>query len=108
MGSITENVRRVREEIAEAALRAGRKPEDIVLVAASKTKDAEAVREAVRAGVDACGENRVNEFLEKDALGAYDGAPKHFIGDQDEEDAFAVVYRRQAGDYGLIVDSDED
>ena len=48
MGSITENVRRVREEIAEAALRAGRKPEDIVLVAASKTKDAEAVREAVR------------------------------------------------------------
>ena len=80
MGSITENVRRVREEIAEAALRAGRKPEDIVLVAASKTKDAEAVREAVRAGVDACGENRVNEFLEKDALGAYDGAPKHFIG----------------------------
>ena len=46
MGSITENVRRVREEIAEAALRAGRKPEDIVLVAASKTKDAEAVREA--------------------------------------------------------------
>ena len=80
MGSITENVRRVRSEIAEAAIRAGRKPEEILLVAASKTKDAEAVREAVRAGVDACGENRVNEFLEKDALGAYDGAPKHFIG----------------------------
>ena len=80
MDSITDNVRRVREEIAEAALRAGRKPEDIYLVAASKTKDAQAVREAVRAGVDACGENRVNEFLEKDALGAYEGAPKHFIG----------------------------
>ena len=80
MDSITDNVRRVREEISEAALRAGRKPEDICLVAASKTKDAEAVREAIRAGVDACGENRVNEFLEKDALGAYEGAPKHFIG----------------------------
>ncbi|MBR3555976.1 MAG: YggS family pyridoxal phosphate-dependent enzyme [Oscillospiraceae bacterium] len=80
MDSITDNVRRVREQIAEAALRAGRKPEDIFLVAASKTKDAQAVREAVRAGVDACGENRVNEFLEKDAQGAYEGAPKHFIG----------------------------
>ncbi len=80
MESIRDNVRRVRDEIAEAALRAGRKPEEICLVAASKTKDAEAVREAIRAGVDACGENRVNEFLEKDAQGAYDGAPKHFIG----------------------------
>ncbi|MBR2716293.1 MAG: YggS family pyridoxal phosphate-dependent enzyme [Oscillospiraceae bacterium] len=80
MSSIGDNVRRVREVIAEAALRAGAAPESIKLVAASKTKDAEAVREAVRAGVDACGENRVNEFLEKDALGAYDGAPKHFIG----------------------------
>ncbi len=80
MSDISENVKRVREQMAEAALRAGRKPEEILLVAASKTKDAEAVREAVAAGVDACGENRVNEFLEKDALGAYDGAPKHFIG----------------------------
>ena len=80
MGSIADNVRRVREEIAEAALRAGRQPEEVFLVAASKTKDAQAVREAVQAGVDACGENRVNEFLEKDAQGAYDGAPKHFIG----------------------------
>ena len=80
MSDISENIKRVREQMAEAALRAGRKPEEILLVAASKTKDAEAVREAVAAGVDACGENRVNEFLEKDALGAYDGAPKHFIG----------------------------
>ena len=80
MSTVADNVRRVREQIAEAALRAGRKPEEIRLVAASKTRGAEAVREAVAAGVDACGENRVNEFLEKDALGAYEGAPKHFIG----------------------------
>ena len=80
MGSIGDNVLRVREEIARAAALAGVRAESIRLVAASKTKDAEAVREAVRAGVDACGENRVNEFLEKDAQGAYDGAPKHFIG----------------------------
>ena len=80
MESIRDNVRRVREAINEAALRAGAAPESIRLVAASKTKGADAVREAVAAGVDACGENRVNEFLEKDALGAYEGAPKHFIG----------------------------
>lgn len=78
--SIGDNVRRIREQIGEAALRSGRRPEDIFLVAASKTKGAEDIREAIAAGVDACGENRVSELLEKDALGAYEGAPKHFIG----------------------------
>ena len=73
--SITENVHRVREAIDRAA--GGRR---IYLVAATKMNGAEAVREAVAAGVDACGENRMQEFLEKDALGAYAGAPKHFIG----------------------------
>ena len=78
--SIEDNVRRIREQIGEAALRSGRRPEDIFLVAASKTRGPEDVRAAIAAGVDACGENRVNEFLEKDAQGAYAGAKKHFIG----------------------------
>ena len=73
-------MRRVREQMAEAALRAGRRPEEILLVAASKTKGADLVREAVAAGVDACGENRAQELTEKNALGAYEGAEKHFIG----------------------------
>ena len=80
MENIRENVRRVRDAMAEAAVRAGAAPESVRLVAASETKDAAAVREAIVAGVDACGENRVNEFLEKDAQGAYAGAPRHFIG----------------------------
>ena len=80
MESIADNVKRVRGEIAEAALRAGVRPESICLVAASKTKGADAVREAVAAGVDACGENRADELVTKNAAGAYDGAPKHFIG----------------------------
>ena len=42
--------------------------------------DASAVRAAVRAGVDICGENRVQEMLEKNAQGAYEGTPLHFIG----------------------------
>ena len=72
---IAENVMRVRERIEAAA--GGRK---VLLVAASKMNDAERVRQAVAAGVDACGENRVQELLEKNAQGAYAGAPLHFIG----------------------------
>ena len=78
--SITENVARIRAEIVAAAVAAGRKPEEITLVAASKMNDAERVREAIAAGVDVCGENRVQEMLEKQAQGAYEGAPLHFIG----------------------------
>ena len=73
--SIAENIRKIRETIAEAG-----GGSSVLLVAATKMNDAARVREAVAAGVDACGENKVQEFLEKDALGAYDGAPKHFIG----------------------------
>ena len=78
--TIAENVAIVRKNIAAAALRAGRDPSEVLLVAATKTNDADRVREAIAAGVDACGENRVQEMLEKAALGAYEGAPLHFIG----------------------------
>ncbi len=80
MSEITENVKRVYERIAEAAAASGRSPEDITLVAATKMNDAERVKEAIKAGIKAAGENRVQELLEKDALGAYDGAQLHFIG----------------------------
>ena len=78
--SITENVALVRRNMERAALAAGRDPKEILLVAATKMNDADRVREAVAAGVDICGENRVQEMLEKNALGAYEGAPLHFIG----------------------------
>ena len=77
---IAENIRRIREEMARAALAAGRKPEDVLLCAATKMNDAGRVREAVAAGVDCCGENRVQELVQKSAEHAYDGAPVHFIG----------------------------
>ena len=78
--SIAENVARVRAEIAEAAREAGRRPEEILLVGASKMNDANACREAIAAGVDALGENRVQEMVQKLSEHAYDGAPLHFIG----------------------------
>ena len=80
MGSIAENIQMVRERIARAAERSGRRPEDILLVGASKMNGAAACREAVAAGIDALGENRVQEMLEKLSEHAYDGAPLHFIG----------------------------
>ncbi len=80
MMSIAENVAIIKNNIAEAAIAAGRKPEDITLVAATKMNDAERVRQAVKAGIDVCGENRVQEMLEKNEQGAYAGCPLHFIG----------------------------
>ncbi len=78
--SITENVALVKENIARAARAAGRDPGEILLVAATKMNDADRVREAIAAGVDICGENRVQEMLQKQREGAYVGAPLHFIG----------------------------
>ncbi len=69
--SIAENIRRIREEIGDLR---------VLLVAATKMNDAERVRQAIAAGIDACGENRVQELVEKNAQGAYVGAPLHFIG----------------------------
>lgn len=53
---------------------------DIILVGASKMNDDAACQEAIAAGVDALGENRVQEMTAKLAQNAYDGAPLHFIG----------------------------
>ncbi len=78
--SIAENIARVRADIAAAAKEAGRKPEEITLVGASKMNGASACREAVAAGIDALGENRVQEMTAKLQEHAYDGAPLHFIG----------------------------
>ena len=80
MANIVENVKRVRDAISEAAVKSGRSHADITLVAAAKTKTADMIKQAIAAGVDAVGENRVQELLEKQAQGAYLGAPLHFIG----------------------------
>ena len=77
---IAENIAEVRARIARAAESAGRDPKDILLVGATKMNDADRVREAIRAGLTCCGENRVQELLEKNAAGAYEGAALHFIG----------------------------
>lgn len=78
--SIAQQIEAVRTRIAAAAQAAGREPGEILLVGASKMNGAEACRAAVAAGIDALGENRVQELTEKLGQHAYDGAPVHFIG----------------------------
>ena len=78
--SIAENVAKIKSDIQAAAIAAGRDPKDILLCAATKMNDADAVRQAIAAGVDCCGENRVQELTAKQAENAYEGAPVHFIG----------------------------
>ncbi len=78
--SIAENIAAIRERMAAAARAAGRDPREILLCGASKMNDAQACREAVAAGIDCLGENRVQEMTQKLDEHAYDGAPLHFIG----------------------------
>lgn len=78
--SIAENIAAIREKMDAAAIAAGRDPRDILLCAATKMNNADAVRQAIAAGVNCCGENRVQELTQKLSENAYVGAPVHFIG----------------------------
>ena len=77
---IKENLEEIKRNIALAAEKAGRAPEEIQLVGATKMNGADRVREAIAAGLTICGENRVQELREKYEQGAYEGARLHFIG----------------------------
>src|SRR5579864_3635538 len=79
--SISENVAKVREQIADAARRAGRSPEEIALMAVTKTHSPERIREAHAAGLRLFGENKVQEFAGKAAaLADLTDAEWHMIG----------------------------
>lgn len=77
---VEENLKRISERVAAAALRAGRRPEDVTLLAATKTVPAEVVNHAISKGLRFIGENRVQELLGKyDALDKA-GTQIHLIG----------------------------
>ena len=104
--SIQENILEIRERIAAAARSVGRAPEEITLVGASKMNDAAACREAIAAGIDALGENRVQEMTQKLAENAYEGAPLHFIGHLQRNKVKLVVGKvaliESVGSYELL------
>jgi PLP dependent protein len=78
--TIAANLERVRERIARATLRAGRRPDEITLVAVSKTFPAEAIRAAYELGLRHFGENRVQEWESKRASLVDLSATWHLIG----------------------------
>ena len=104
--SIAENIALVRANIARAAAEAKRSADEITLVGASKMNDAAACREAIAAGIDALGENRVQEMTQKLAENAYDGAPLHFIGHLQRNKVKMVVGKvaliESVGSYELL------
>lgn len=77
---LQQRLQRVQERMAEAAIRAGRVPKEITLVAVSKTHPAEIIREAIAAGVTDLGENRVQEADAKIAEVSRGSARWHLIG----------------------------
>jgi pyridoxal phosphate enzyme (YggS family) len=77
---IASNLAEIRERIARSAARAGRAPEDITLVAVSKTFPPEAIRSAFELGLRQFGENRVQEWESKRAAVADLDATWHLIG----------------------------
>ena len=77
---LAQNIQAVRAKIAQAAADAGRTPGEITLCAATKVQMDETIRAAIAAGVQVCGENRVQELTAHLEAGAYEGARVHFIG----------------------------
>lgn len=79
MSHIAENIKEVESKVAAAAQRSGRKREDILLLAVSKTQPVEIIRQAVACGLTALGENKVQEIMDKyEPMG--EGVHWHLIG----------------------------
>ncbi len=79
--AIEENLKVIRDNINEAAVKSGRKPEDVRLMAVTKTVSPEYINYAIeKCGVNLIGENKVQEFLLKRDSLSLDGVEKHLIG----------------------------
>ncbi len=90
---IEERVWKIRRQMEEAARQAGRKPEEILLLAASKTQSAQRVAFSAGLDIDLFGENRAQELVEKMDAGAYGGKPVHMIGHLQKNKAKYAVGR---------------
>ncbi len=93
METISKRLERIREKIADAALRSGRNPDDVEIVGVTKTVPTDRVATAVAAGLRILGGNYIQESLEKiDALSSLD-VSWHFIGRlQSNKAKFAVMH----------------
>ena len=99
--SIAGNIAQIRQRMAAAALRAGRQPGEVALMAVSKTMPADRIREAFEAGQRLFGENRVQEFQSKHAelsAEAIERAQFHLIGHLQSNKAVKAAELFQAVD----------
>ena len=79
--SISENIKIIKNEMSEAAIKSGRKPEDVKLMAVTKTVAPIFINWAIEeCGIDLIGENKVQEFLSKKDELKLSGVEKHLIG----------------------------
>ena len=87
-----ENFSIIEENVSSAARETGRAREDIILLAATKTVSVEVINHAIASGIKYIGENRVQEFLSKEAQLSMD-AHRHFIGHLQSNKAKDIVGR---------------
>lgn len=77
---IEYNLNFINEKISEAAVKSGRKPEDITLMAVTKTVQPIFINHAIEQGIGLIGENKVQEFLSKEEFLKLDNCKAHLIG----------------------------
>ena len=77
---IEDNIKRIKSEIAESAIKSGRAPEDVRFMAVTKTVEPIYINHALAQGLDLIGENKVQEFLQKKDDLNLSGVEKHLIG----------------------------
>ncbi len=78
--AIEENLKIIREDIANAAIHSGRNPNDVRLMAVTKTVEPKFINRAIECGIDLIGENKVQEFLLKESELKLDACKAHLIG----------------------------
>ena len=78
--NIEHNISVIKSKIAAAAIESGRKPEDVKLMAVTKTVEPIFINHAIECGIDLIGENKVQEFLSKKPYLKLDNCKAHLIG----------------------------
>lgn len=78
--SVQDNYKTIKERVEESAIKAGRNPEDVRLMAVTKTVESVYINKVLDMGADLIGENRVQEFLGKKDELHLEGVEKHLIG----------------------------
>ncbi|MBR3818556.1 MAG: YggS family pyridoxal phosphate-dependent enzyme [Clostridia bacterium] len=89
--AIEENMKFIRSEIAEAALKSGRDFNDIVLMAVTKTVESKFINHAINNGINFIGENKVQEFLSKESELNLVDCNAHLIGHLQSNKARKIV-----------------